>query len=209
MSGLLPSESETAAVTDDGRQRDDDGGLKVLWLDDDEADTLIGSLSSQTARSVLTAVHDEPQSASELADSVDTSLQNVRHHLGNLEDAGLVEVSETRYSVKGREMNVYGPVDDSLVVCVGKEDERSSFIDSLKRLVGAAVALVLGSLLVHFTVGTGVRNLGGPAAPRVPDSVGTTEGVLATVSPGMAFLAGGLVVLAVLAVQYHRTNARP
>lgn len=209
MSGLLPSESETAAVSDDGRQRDDDGGLKVLWLDDDEADTLIGSLSSQTARSVLTAVHDEPQSASELADSVDTSLQNVRHHLGNLEDAGLVEVSETRYSVKGREMNVYGPVDDSLVVCVGKEEERSSFIDSLKRLVGAAVALVLGSLLVHFTVGTGVRNLGGPTAPRVPDSVGATEGVLATVSPGLAFLAGGLVVLAVLAVQYHRRNARP
>jgi DNA-binding transcriptional ArsR family regulator len=208
MSGLLPSESEAPpAASEDGRQQDDDGGLKVLWLDDDEADTLIGSLSSQTARSVLTAVHDEPQSASELADSVDTSLQNVRHHLGNLEDAGLVEVTETRYSVKGREMNVYGPVDDSLVVCVGKQEERSSFIDSLKRLVGAAVALVLGSLLVHFTIGTGVQNLAGPAGPRVPDSVGTTGSLLGTLSPSMAFLAGGLVVLAVLAVQHRRTLA--
>lgn len=206
MSGLVPSESEAgAAVTEDGRQGDDDGGLKVLWLDDDEADTLIGSLSSQTARSVLTAVHDEPQSASELADSVDTSLQNVRHHLGNLEEAGLVEVSETRYSVKGREMNVYGPVDDSLVVCVGREEERSSFVDSLKRLVGAAVALVLGTLFVHYTVAADVARLDGPAAPRVPDSVGGAETVLATVTPSTAFLAGGLLVLAVLAIQYRRT----
>lgn len=205
MSGLLPSESEQAtSVGNDGRKVDDDGGLKVLWLDDDEADTLIGSLSSQTARSVLTAVHDEPQTASELADRVDTSLQNVRHHLGNLEDADLVEVADTRYSVKGREMNVYAPVDDSLVVCVGREAERTTFLDSLKRLVGAAVALVLGALVVHFGVGATTRTLGGPTGPRVPDSVGVTNQFLATVSPTVAFLGGGFVVLVVLAAQYYQ-----
>lgn len=207
MSGLLPTESEAApTAAGDRRHRDGEGGLKVLWLDDEEADTLIGSLSSQTARSVLTSLHEEPRSASELADSVDTSLQNVRHHLGNLEEAGLIEVTETRYSVKGREMNVYGPVDDSLVVCVGKEDERSSFLDSLRRLIGAAVALVLGSLAVHYTVGTAVQNVGGPTGPRVPDGIGMTDGFLATVTPSIAFLAGGLVVLSVLAIQFYRTS---
>lgn len=208
MSGLLPSESDQATSgSEDGTQKGDDGGLKVLWLDDDEADTLIGSLSSQTARSVLTAVHDEPQTASELADHVDTSLQNVRHHLGNLEDAELVKVTETRYSVKGREMSVYAPVDDSLVVCVGREEERTSFLDSLKRLVGAAAALVLGAIVVHFGVGASAQNVGGPTGPRVPDSVGLTDQFFATVSPTVAFLGGGLVVLAVLAVQYYQTSS--
>lgn len=178
--------------------------MKVLWLDDDEADTLIGSLSSQTARSIVTAVHEEPRTASELADAVDTSLQNARHHLSNLQEAGLVKVSETRYSVKGREMNVYGPVDDSLVVCVGREEERTSFLDSLKRLIGAALALVVGSVLVHFGVGASVQGIGGPPGPRVPDSIGGAEQLFGTVSPAVAFLAGGLVVLTVLVWQYHR-----
>lgn len=206
MSGLLPSESDP-----DSAPRDEAGDLRVLWLDDDDADTLIGSLSSETARSLLTAVHEEPRTASELADVVDTSLQNVRHHVGKLEDAGLVEVTETRYSVKGREMNVYGPVRDSLVVCVGREDDRGSFLESLKRLVGAGAALAVGALFVQWAFDTAVTDLGGPAtAPRVPDSIagGGGDPLLGLLSPGVAFLAGGLLVIGVLlAREYYRRTA--
>ena len=102
MSGLLPSESDGVAAG----EASDDGGTRLLWLDDEEVEPLIGSLSSATARSLLTALHEEPRTASELAEVVDTSLQNVRHHVGNLQDADLVEVAETRYSVKGRERKV-------------------------------------------------------------------------------------------------------
>ena len=200
MSGLLPSESSAVAAD----QAEDDGGTRLLWIDDDEAETLIGSLSSETARSVLTALHEEPRTASELADHVDTSLQNVRHHINNLTEADLVEAKETRYSVKGREMKVYGPVDDSLVVCVGDKDERGSLLDSLRQFVGAAAALVVGSLLVHFTYGT--AGVTGPSGPRVPDSVGGTGELLSVLSPGMAFLAGGLVVLAVIVFEYHQSQ---
>ncbi len=114
MSGLLPSHLEQD-VTPEG-----DGELRVLSLTDDDAERLIGSVSSETARSILAALEERPATASELADSVSTSLQNVRHHLGNLQEAGLVEVAGTRYSVKGREMKVYAPSQDSLVV-VGSE----------------------------------------------------------------------------------------
>jgi DNA-binding transcriptional ArsR family regulator len=200
MSGLLPSESSAVAAD----QAEDDGGTRLLWIDDDEAETLIGSLSSETARSVLTALHEEPRTASELADHVDTSLQNVRHHINNLTEADLIEAKETRYSVKGREMKVYGPVDDSLVVCVGDKDEQGSILDSLRQFVGAAAALVVGSLLVHFTYGT--AGVAGPSGPRVPDSVDGTGELLSMLSPGMAFLAGGLVVLAVLVFEYHQSQ---
>jgi DNA-binding transcriptional ArsR family regulator len=199
MSGLLPSESDAMAAD----EADDAGGTRLLWLDDDDADTLLGSLSSDTARSVLVALHEEPKTASELAEHVDTSLQNVRHHLENLTEAELVETTETRYSVKGREMKVYAPVNDSLVLCVGDTEERNSLFSSLRRYIGAAVALVVGSLLVQFAFGTGLSGVDGPTSPRVADSVGGSTELLGVISPGAAFLAGGLVVLAAVALTAH------
>ncbi|MGQ4555844.1 helix-turn-helix domain-containing protein [Halobellus sp. GM3] len=114
MSGLLPSATERRPADDRG------GDLRVIPLDDDEAARLIRCLASDTARSTLSALQRDAATASELAEDVDTSLQNVRHHLENLLDAGLVRVAGTRYSVKGREMKVYAPTRDSLVVCVGE-----------------------------------------------------------------------------------------
>jgi len=201
MSGLLPSESD--GVTAD--EADDDGGARLLWLDDEEVDPLIGSLSSSTARSLLTTLHEEPRTASELAEAVDTSLQNARHHLSNLQEADLVEVTETRYSVKGREMKVYTPVDDSLVVCVGNEEERSGLLDSLRRYVGAAAAVLVGTLLVHATVDIGASGVSGPTGPRVADSLGSSA-LFGTVPPAALFLAGGVVALAAVALQYSRAD---
>lgn len=176
----------------------------MLWLDDDDAETLLGSLSSDTARSVLVTLHEEPKTASELADAVGTSLQNVRHHLNNLMDAELVETTDTRYSVKGREMAVYEPVNDSLVVCVGDTEERTSLLSSLRQYIGAAVALVVGALLVQATFGLALPGTDGPTSPRVADSVGGSGELLGVVSPGAAFLAGGLLVLLVVAVTTYR-----
>jgi len=118
MSSLLPSDTDRGAVDEDG------GEVRVLPLEDEEAARLINCLTTDTARSTLTALQRESATASELADTVETSLQNVRHHLQRLQDAGLVQVVGTRYSVKGREMKVYGTTNESLVVCVGNGSGR-------------------------------------------------------------------------------------
>jgi len=201
MSGLLPSHLERDVTPEE------DGELRVLSLTDDDAERLIGSVSSETARSILTALEERPATASELADSVSTSLQNVRHHLGNLQEAGLVEVAGTRYSVKGREMKVYAPSQDSLVV-VGSEADKERFLDSLDRLVGVLAVLAVGAFAVQRAFGSGVVDLGGPGtAPRVGDGVGSATGpLLGLVPPGVAFLAGGLLVVALLAAWNRYTD---
>jgi DNA-binding transcriptional ArsR family regulator len=191
MSELLPSDSSANA--------EQPGELQTLWLDSEEAGELLSSLASETARSVLTALHDEPMTASEVADSVDTSLQNARHHLNNLQEPGLVRIADTRYSSKGREMNVYAPAKDPMVVFVGRESRKTGLLDSLKQLMPVVGLLALASLLVQFLVTASVG--GGSVAgelPRIGDSLGGS-GTLAPLllPPGLVFLAGGLVALAV------------
>jgi DNA-binding transcriptional ArsR family regulator len=213
MSGLLPSDTEAedgeVAVDPDPDRGDGDGDLRVLWLDDEDAERLITSLSSDTARAVVTALYDDRGTASELADRVDTSLQNVRHHLDHLQEAGLVRVVDTRYSVKGREMNVYGPTDDSLVVAVGREEDHEGFLDSLGRFVGALAGLALVGALVEVTFGVGASLLpvAGPGtAPRVADGFAPgADPLVGLVPPGVAFVAGGLLVLAAV-LAWERTR---
>ena len=199
MSGLLPSEMEPDVSADD------DGELRILSLEDEGAQELIASLSSDTARSIYSALHDEPSTASELSETVSTSLQNVRHHLSNLAEAELVEVAGTRYSCKGREMKVYAPTGDSLVVCVGSEADSERLADSLGAVLGVVAILGLVAALVQRLFGAGVVDLGGPGtAPRVGDSVGSATGpILGLVQPGVAVLLGGLLVVA-LVVAWER-----
>ncbi|WP_396612806.1 ArsR/SmtB family transcription factor [Haloferax sp. S1W] len=127
MSGLLPSNGDV--------ELGGEGSPRVHLFDDEETEELIGSLSCATAREILSCLHDSPATAAELAESVDTSIQNVRHHLGNLEDAELVRLAGTRYSEKGREMKVYAPTDDPFVVCVGgisDDGAREGIVDAIE-----------------------------------------------------------------------------
>jgi len=85
-----------------------------------DSDEILDALSSKTARDILTTVHDGPATASEIADTVGTSLQNANYHLSKLQGAGLIDVVDTWYSAKGREMDVYAPVNQPLIMFAGE-----------------------------------------------------------------------------------------
>lgn len=193
MSGLLPT------TTDAGSEQE--GELRTLCLDSDDAGELLSSLSSDTARDILSALHEQPATASEVAGRADTSLQNARHHLDNLEEAGLIRVADTRYSQKGREMNVYAPSEDPMVVFVGNEDHKRSFLDSLRGLVTAVGLLALVSVLVQRLIATDA--VGADALPRMADGAGAGAGAPLAVPPGAVFFAGGLLVV-LIALAWRR-----
>ncbi|MBB6646177.1 ArsR/SmtB family transcription factor [Halobellus ruber] len=109
MSALLPRRSPVEPTTDESQ---------VVSLDDVGSEAVFSVLSSEVARTLLAELHNGPATQSELADSADTSIQNVSYHLDNLVDAGLVDVVDQWYSEKGREMDVYAP-EGSLVLVVG------------------------------------------------------------------------------------------
>ena len=96
---------------------------RVVDLDDSESESVFSTLSSTVARSILTELYRGPATQSELADRIDTSIQNASYHLDNLVEAGLAEVVDQWYSEKGRRMDVYAPAGDPLVLIVGTQSE--------------------------------------------------------------------------------------
>lgn len=180
--------SEPAA---DDESTDD---ARVCWLDGEEATDVIGALSSETARSIVTTLQGEPHTASELAESVETTVQNVRHHLEQLQSAGLVETAGTRYSVKGREMTVYAATDERVVVAVGGASDE--FLSSLRGLFGAIGVLAAASVVVQWAVTPS------PQVTRVADSV--AQPTTTVVPPGVVFFLGGLALLTVIALAARR-----
>jgi DNA-binding transcriptional ArsR family regulator len=144
---LLPSRPDASPS--------EDAGPRVIGVDSDDADEVLSALSSGTARQLLSELHDDPAPPSEVAERVDTSLQNAQYHLEKLEAAGAVEVVETAYSEKGREMDVYAPADQPLVIFAGDQDDGSMLRSALSRLLGAVGVLGAASLAVQELFGQG------------------------------------------------------
>ncbi len=165
---LLPSGSDASPP--------DDAGPRVVGVDSDDADEVLSALSSGTARELLAAVHEDPAPPSKLADRVDTSLQNAQYHLENLEEAGAIEVVDTAYSAKGREMDVYAPSDQPLVIFAGEDSEGSTLRTALKRFLGTVGILAAGSLAVQTVVGEGSLLPTGGMGSSPPDG-GASGGV--------------------------------
>jgi len=196
---------------------------RLVDMDDERADEVFEALASGTTRRVLSALHEEPRTASDLAEVTDTSVQNAQYHLGKLQDVDLIEPVDTWYSERGTEMTVYAPADEALVLFAG-EDRSRSLRSLFKRVVGSVGLVALASLLVGAVTGQ-VVEAPSPPAPESADGPGTmtTERVqdaasgaaeaAGAVDPavlaGLACFVGGLVVLAAVAgLRYRRRRGR-
>lgn len=159
-----------------------DAEPRVIGVDSEDADEVLAALSAATARNLLAELNETPAPPGELADRVDTSLQNAQYHLQKLEAAGAVEVVDTAYSEKGREMDVYAPANQPLVICAGGEQETSGVRSALASLLGGFGVLAFASLLVQQLFGRGVATFFRPDVES-----GSAGGS----SPGASYLANG------------------
>lgn len=91
----------------------------VYDLTEDDSSTVLDSLASETARAILATLADGPATASDIADEVDTSVQNAHYHLSNLREAGIISSVGTWYSSKGKEMPVYDLTTEEIQLRIG------------------------------------------------------------------------------------------
>jgi|GEM_PF-770873 len=129
--------------------RDEPEEPRLVDLDEETADEVFEALAASTTRKIFLSLHEQPQTASDLAELTDTSVQNVQYHLQKLQDADLISVVDTWYSERGSEMEVYAPDDESLVLYAGRDKQRS-FRSLLNRLVGVGSFLLPSSIIAGW-----------------------------------------------------------
>lgn len=129
MAGLLPTSPEVSV--------EQSGDPKLVCLDDEKATELLSTLSSETSQAVFRRVAEEPMAAADVAADLDMSVQAVSYHLGNLQDAGLIEVLDTCYSEKGRSVDVYGAAEDPYLLFLGASTDQPGLTAAFKQFAAA------------------------------------------------------------------------
>lgn len=174
----------------------------MLEVGHEDTGAVLDALASATGRALFESLYEQPATPSEVAERLDTSIQNVHYHLEQLQAAGLVEGIDTAYSDRGHEMTVYGPTSDPIVLV----SEASEGLDArLAEVAGGVGLLALGSLLVQFAVESLAVSRGEVSDvvwPASHDPVGgedpswLAELAVEVAEPGVLFFLGGLAVAA-------------
>ena len=146
MTRLFPTQTDASVERSDSPA--------VLSLNDDATREVIEALSSETAYEIFRLLNETPATPSRIAEQLGQSVQNVHYHLENLEAAGVIEVTDTCYSEKGREMSVYVVSEDPTLLFLGTEDDRTSLkraFKSFASLLGPpSVLLAAGESISQF-----------------------------------------------------------
>ena len=199
----------------------------VLDIDDDAADEVFEALTSETARDVLSRVYQDPATPSDVADAVDTSVQNAKYHLEKFESIDLIEPVDIRYSSRGNEMTVYGPARDPVLISVSTDGTGRRLGAKLKRFLGGALVLVVASLVIAGVFRQNEQPPQGnpssapanptPSSTPSPTRSDTVRNTTRTVieggnqiadvlSPGLFVFIGGLIVIVVMVIWYHNNG---
>lgn len=201
--------------------------MRVVEMDDHDAITIFETLGSETTYTLYRELQREPQTPKELAEALDTSLQNIHYHIDKLEEASLIETVDTWYSKKGIEMSVYAPAHSPLVISFADHAQQQQLRSTLSQTFALFGLLAVLSVLVELAVRQFVTleqaadgttqldseiespNQSGDAPITISaDSISTvTETALS--SPGLTvFLIGSLVVTGYAALRLRSTQSQ-
>ena len=143
MGRLLPTRTDASV------ERTDEPS--VLCIDDEATREVLAALSSETAQDIFRLLNEEPATPASLAATLEMSVQNVHYHLERLQEAGLIEVTDTCYSEKGREMDVFVVAPDPTLVFLGTSDDRPALERAFRSMAsvvgGSPLLLALGETL--------------------------------------------------------------
>jgi len=194
-----------------GSESQIDSQLRIAEMNDDDAVQIFKSLSGESACCIYREIQESPKTASELQQVVDTSIQNIHYHLDKLEEAGLIEPVNVRYSKKGTEMSVFGPTHSPLIISFASESTNSDVRVALARLFSAVTILGLVSIGVELFVARVIspetsRDVSGNNVSATPPQfTDPSQLEMLLRSPGLLVFVGGLLIISVYVTwQYAR-----
>ena len=159
----------------------------------EQAQKIAKAMGSQTAGDILQLLNTGPKTSTEVTDQLGIPMGTAKYHIENLLDAGLIEVIKTKYSVKGREVKVYGLKDQLLIVTPRVTNVRALLLKYASLFGVVAVAtVVIGAALQVLELGGTTESLNidmkksainavpAPSAPLLSGNTGVQEMGLVT-----------------------------
>lgn len=128
----------------------------VLEPGEEKATKIAKAMASQTASDILKFIGEGPKTSTEISEHLSLPMNTAKYHIENLLDAGLISVSATKYSVKGREVKVYSLTNQLLIVA-----PRQSNVHSLLLKYASLFGIVVfGSFFISFLLPSFVSSTG-------------------------------------------------
>jgi DNA-binding transcriptional ArsR family regulator len=120
----------------------------VLEPGDEQAQKIAKAMGSQTAADILQLLKTGPKTSTEVTETLSIPMGTAKYHIENLLDAGLIEITKTKYSVKGREVKIYG-LKDQLVIVAPRIANVRSILLKYASLFGVMIVVtaVIGAIL--------------------------------------------------------------
>ncbi len=169
----------------------DTGNVVVLPPDDERAQAIGRAVSSPMARGILRKLSTGPATASEIAGSLHSSVNKTMYHIGQLLEAGLLEVVSTQYSVKGRECKLYG-LKERIFVVAPRHTNIKALLLRYTTLFGALIAVSVLIYLLPLLAPRDEPLLTGGGAPAASPAVSS--------NPVLAFALGGIFIVILVVI---------
>lgn len=155
----------------------------VLSITDGRAEDFIDILSSKTRREILCLLGKTSATISEIADELDTSIQNAKYHIEKLKEIDLVKVKETRYTEKGNETDIYSFKESKDIILLSSSSEKAEKIQkSLKNISVITTAVITSTGVIKFLRGD-FRELKSQSSYLVNDTMNQTINASTTTPP--------------------------
>jgi DNA-binding transcriptional ArsR family regulator len=121
----------------------------VVFLEpgDERAQKIAKAMGSQTASDILQILGEGPRSLTDITERLNIPMNTAKYHIENLLDAGLIAVSQTKYSIKGREVKIYTLTNQLLIVAPRQSNVRSLLLKYASLFGIVALGTVLISVL--------------------------------------------------------------
>ncbi|MEN6611121.1 MAG: helix-turn-helix domain-containing protein [Methanoregulaceae archaeon] len=120
-----------------------DDEVLILQPGDEQAQKIAKAMGSQTAGDILKILGEGDHSLTDITETLGIPLTTAKYHIGNLLDAGIIEIAETRYSVKGREVKIY-QLSRKLVIVAPKLTSAREILLKYASLFGIVTVATLG-----------------------------------------------------------------
>jgi DNA-binding transcriptional ArsR family regulator len=184
----------------------------VLEPGGERAQKIAKAMGSQTASDILRLLAAGAKSLTDITDTLAVPMNTAKYHVENLLDAGLISISDTKYSVKGREVKLYSLTNQLLIVAPRQADLRSMLLKyaalfgivALGSIAVSAILPVMSTLSLEAPTaaptaiaGAGRSNEVNTLAMKASyDSFAASSA--SVIDPALAFFLGGILVIFVL-----------